>query len=138
MIVFDDAPRRDAIELVSFAHDASGRVAFAAARFLRDVARAAGSTVSRRRLSRPAISQPQIPRFPNPRFESTLTWNTSFSGFCGYTHCGKDVELTDRRFAIIVPLRMPKSLARRRPHVHNEFDYCERHVPCEHAALRWV
>jgi len=58
--VFDDAPRRDAIVLVSSAHDASCRVSSAAFRFLREVARATRSTLSRRRLCRPASSPPHF------------------------------------------------------------------------------
>jgi len=41
--VFDHTPRRDANVLVSSTHDASYRVSIAAARFLREVARAARS-----------------------------------------------------------------------------------------------
>ena len=63
MSVFDDAPQRDANVLVTSAHDASCRACFAAARFLRDVARAAGSPLGFRRLYRPAISrQPRCAR----------------------------------------------------------------------------
>jgi len=74
--VFDDAPRRDAIVLVSSAHDASCRVSIAAARFLRDVAPAARSTLSRRRLYRPAISRPQFHVFQS---RVLLTWIPRFS-----------------------------------------------------------